>query len=187
MMELLMDHVATPIGTVFVVSDGSRLRALDFQDYEPRMMRLLRARHGDDARLIETDDPQGFSARLLAYLDGRFDAFDDVPTDPGGTAFQRRVWEALRTIPAGTTLSYGGLAARIGAPTASRAVGLANSLNPIAIAVPCHRVIGAGGALTGYAGGMERKRWLLAHEGVRLPEPMARRQRALPGIVPGHG
>ncbi len=86
----------------------------------------------------------------------------------GGTDFQRRVWAALREIPSGTTRTYGDIAAELGEPGAARAVGLANGANPVAIVVPCHRVIGSAGALTGFGGGLERKRWLLEHEGVLL-------------------
>src|SRR5437762_405142 len=89
----------------------------------------------------------------------------DLPLDAGGTAFERRVWDALRTIPYGRTLSYSELARRLGDPRATRAVGAANGKNPIPIIVPCHRVIGANGALTGFGGGLDRKRWLLEHEG----------------------
>ena len=104
------------------------------------------------------------SAALEAFFAGRLQAIDAVAVHTGGTAFQRRVWAALRAIPAGTTTTYGRLAAALGQPTASRAVGLANGANPVVIVVPCHRVIGADGTLTGYGGGIERKRWLLDHE-----------------------
>ncbi len=101
---------------------------------------------------------------LLAYFDGDLSAVNDLPTETNGTAFQRAVWQVLRKIPAGRTISYGALAAQIGNPKAVRAVGLANGSNPIAIVVPCHRVIGANASLTGYGAGLHRKRWLLAHE-----------------------
>jgi methylated-DNA-[protein]-cysteine S-methyltransferase len=104
---------------------------------------------------------------LEAYFEGEIKAVDTLSTATQGTEFQRTVWAALRDIPAGTTLSYGALAAKIGKPKAMRAVGLANGANPIAIIVPCHRVIGADASLTGYGGGLARKRWLLVHEGVR--------------------
>jgi methylated-DNA-[protein]-cysteine S-methyltransferase len=93
----------------------------------------------------------------------------DLPLDPIGSAFQRRVWDALGAIPYGTTLSYSELARRLGDPLATRAVGAANARNPIPIIVPCHRVIGAHGELTGFGGGLDRKRWLLEHEGALLP------------------
>ena len=102
---------------------------------------------------------------LAAYFDGRIDAIDAVEVAMGGTVFQREVWAALRGIPAGSHLNYGRLAERIGRPEAVRAVGAANGANPIGIVVPCHRVIGANAALTGYGGGLHRKRWLLEHEG----------------------
>jgi methylated-DNA-[protein]-cysteine S-methyltransferase len=174
MATLLVDRVASPIGTIVLIADGRGLCTLDFADHEPRMMRLLKLRHGD-VKFTEADDPLGASSRLRAYLAGRLDALDGIPVEPGGTPFQRRVWAALREIPAGTTTSYGKLAARLGQPAASRAVGLANGSNPVSIVVPCHRVIGADGDLTGYGGGLERKRWLLEHEGVILPEQRKRR------------
>jgi methylated-DNA-[protein]-cysteine S-methyltransferase len=103
------------------------------------------------------------AAQLAAYFDGRLTEFD-LPLGPEGTDFQRRVWAGLRAIPYGQTISYGELARRVGSPAASRAVGLANGRNPIAIVVPCHRVIGADGSMTGYGGGLDRKRFLLALE-----------------------
>ena len=105
---------------------------------------------------------------MSAYLNGRLDALDDIPVDTAGTSFQRRVWDALRSIPVGETRSYTAIAAGIGRPDAPRAVGSANGRNPVALIVPCHRVIAADGRLAGYAGGLERKRWLLAHEGATV-------------------
>ena len=166
-MQFLIDRIASPLGTVLVVSDGECLRALDFEDYEARMQNLL-ARQYDEVTLKPVRDPGGASRAVDAYFAGQFDALDSFPVASNGTAFQQLVWRQLRDIPCGTTLSYGELAKRIGNPAASRAVGLANGSNPIAIAVPCHRVIGANGDLTGYGGGMERKRWLLTHEGALL-------------------
>jgi methylated-DNA-[protein]-cysteine S-methyltransferase len=109
----------------------------------------------------------------VRYFGGDLRALDAVPCDPGGTPFQARVWKALRTIPVGTTWSYGALARRIGDPKAVRAVGFANGSNPIAVVIPCHRVIGSNGTLVGYGGGLERKHWLLAHEGALPPEQPA--------------
>ena len=106
-------------------------------------------------------------AQLLGYFAGRVIAFD-LPLDPVGTPFQRMVWAALATIPFGHTRSYRDIAVQIGQPTATRAVGAANGRNPLSIVVPCHRVIGANGSLTGFGGGLETKQWLLAHEGARL-------------------
>jgi methylated-DNA-[protein]-cysteine S-methyltransferase len=102
---------------------------------------------------------------LRAYFDGVLDALDSLPVDLAGTPFQRKVWSALRTIPAGTTKSYAALAETVGITGGARPVGTANGRNPVAIVIPCHRVIGADGSLTGYAGGLARKRWLLRHEG----------------------
>lgn len=167
MTELLIDRVDSPLGEVTVISDGSKLVAVDFDGYEERMNALL-AKRGSDDSFVERDDPQGFSSALRAYFDGRLDAIEALPADPAGTPFQREVWTMLREIPTGATWSYGELAGRVGRPAASRAVGAANGLNPVAIVIPCHRVIGANGSLTGYGGGLERKRWLLAHEGALL-------------------
>ena len=104
------------------------------------------------------------------YFAGELTALDSLQCATAGTEFQRRIWSALREIPAGTTTSYGALADKIGKPGAARAAGLANGSNPISIIVPCHRVIGANGALTGYGGGLPRKQWLLAHERAFTPE-----------------
>lgn len=168
-MNLLMDSIESQIGTILIVSDGENLCALDFEDCRDRMKALLRKRYGNFS-LCPADDPQGLSSRVRTYFAGSYGALDEIPVSTGGTAFQRQVWRALRAIPAGSTVSYGKLAERIGRPKAGRAVGLANSLNPVAIVVPCHRVIGGGATLTGYAGGLPRKRWLLAHEGVDLKD-----------------
>jgi methylated-DNA-[protein]-cysteine S-methyltransferase len=164
-MKLLIDRILSPLGMMILISDGASLCSLDFADYEPRMMGLLNQRY-QSLELVESIDPQGFSSRIRAYLGGDLSSLADIPVNAGGTDFQQRVWQSLRTIPVGTTLSYGELATNIGKPTAARAVGMANSLNPVAIVVPCHRVIGAKAKLVGYAGGLERKQWLLQHEGV---------------------
>lgn len=160
---MLIDRVDTPLGGVLVVAHGGRVCAVEFEDCRGRMLRLLRPRYGH-VILWEADDPQGVSSRLRAYFAGRYEALDDIPIEPGGTAFQRRAWSALRAIPAGTTATYAQLALALGVPSACRAVARANALNPIALIIPCHRLLGAHGALTGYAGGLHRKRWLLDHE-----------------------
>jgi methylated-DNA-[protein]-cysteine S-methyltransferase len=165
MTKLLIDKINSEIGTIFVVSDSASLCALDFADYETRMMQLLQRRYGQ-FDLAETNNPQGFSDQIQAYLAGNHSSIDQIPVNPGGTVFQQQIWLALRSIPLGTVVSYGELATKLGNPNACRAVGLANSLNPVAIVLPCHRVVGANASLTGYAGGLERKRWLLRHEGV---------------------
>jgi methylated-DNA-[protein]-cysteine S-methyltransferase len=166
-MKLWLDRIHSEIGIVFIVSDGTSLCAIDFINYEHRMRKLLSQRY-DGYELVEKSNPQGFSDRLRAYFDRDFTAFNDLPVNPGGTAFQQQVWQALRAIPVGKTWTYGELAQHLGKPTASRAVGMANSLNPISIVLPCHRVVGANGKLTGYAGGLDRKRWLLDHETMQM-------------------
>jgi methylated-DNA-[protein]-cysteine S-methyltransferase len=118
--------------------------------------------------LTPARNPFGLSGKIRAYYAGELGVVDDIQADGGGTAFEKTVWAELRRIPKGETLSYGQLAKRIGKPEAMRAVGLANGKNPISVVVPCHRVIGADGSLTGYGGGLHRKEWLLRHEGALL-------------------
>jgi methylated-DNA-[protein]-cysteine S-methyltransferase len=166
--DLLLDRVDSPLGEILLVSDGTALCALDYAGFEARMHSLLRKRYGE-VRLRAADDPCGAGSCLRAYFAGDISAIERLAVETGGTAFQQEVWSELRRIAPGTTLAYRELALRLGrSVTASRAVGLANSLNPVAIVVPCHRVIGANAHLTGYAGGLEKKRWLLRHEGAHL-------------------
>ena len=165
-----IEHIPTPIGTMVLLTDSAeRVRALDWDDHLPRMIRLLRRQYSrPDITLEQYQDrsrPSAARRSLEAYMDGDVAAIDRVAVESGGTVFQRTVWAALRRIPAGQTTSYGALASTIDRPRAMRAVGLANGSNPIGIIVPCHRVIGASGALTGYGGGLARKQWLLEHEG----------------------
>ena len=162
-MDLSLDRLPSPIGTILLVCGGDALRALDFGDDEDRMRRLL-DRHYRKCRLALGRAPAAIRTRIEGYFEGEFKSLDRVPVETGGTPFQRLVWSALREVPAGTTVTYGHVATRIGRPQATRAVGMANASNPVPIVVPCHRVIGANGALTGYGGGLDRKRWLLAHE-----------------------
>jgi methylated-DNA-[protein]-cysteine S-methyltransferase len=169
--RLSVDRLNTPIGQALLVMDGDAyLRALDWEDYEGRMRRLLRLQYGAAVSLNTGQAPASIRHALDAYFAGDLMQLNEIECRTGGTLFQRRVWAALRAIPAGRTLSYGALAAKLGSPKAVRAVGLANGANPISVVVPCHRVIGANGALTGYGGGLARKRWLLTHEGVRLTD-----------------
>ncbi len=166
MVHLLLDRMPSPLGTILLVHDGeSRLRALDFEDYAGRMHQLLRLHYGA-VTLAQAAAPAALAGALAAYFAGAHAALADVRVATGGTPFQRAVWAALRTIPPGTTTTYGALARAIGRPAAFRAVGMANGANPVAIVVPCHRVIGADSGLTGFGGGLHRKRWLLEHEGV---------------------
>lgn len=164
MKELLHDSIDSPIGPILLVVDEGKLCALDYLDYRSRMMLLLERRYGT-VKLVPAQDPCGFSQQIRRYLAGEYAAVDAIPVSTGGTPFQQRVWQALRSIPPGTTVTYGQLAAQLGKPKAYRAVGATNALNPIAIVLPCHRVVGANASLTGYAGGLERKHWLLQHEG----------------------
>lgn len=148
-------HTVTdsPIGPLTLVATDGALTGVYMQQHEHRPV----------PESFGPADPAALTAaveQLAAYFAGERRSFD-LPIELRGTPFQRRVWAALREIPYGQTISYGQLAARIGQPTASRAVGLANGRNPISIVVPCHRVIGANGRLTGYGGGIERKRQLL--------------------------
>jgi methylated-DNA-[protein]-cysteine S-methyltransferase len=167
--QLLIDRIDTAIGEMVLVADhNGNLRAIDWADHETRMRRLLRLHYGKDGFSLEpTVNPSGLSDAIRRYFAGDVNAIDLLPVETAGTPFQREVWRALRDIPVGTTSSYAQLAERIGRPTAVRAVGLANGSNPVGVVVPCHRIIGANGSLTGYGGGMERKRWLLEHEGVK--------------------
>lgn len=146
----------SPIGPLLLLGSGNALTGV-FMDAHKGGPSAARIGERDDAALAPV------RAQLEAYFAGHLRTFD-LHLDGAGTPFQRKVWAGLCEIPYGETISYGELARRIGQPTASRAVGLANGQNPISIVVPCHRVIGANGSLTGYGGGIERKRWLLAHE-----------------------
>jgi methylated-DNA-[protein]-cysteine S-methyltransferase len=165
-LQLLTDRIQTPIGEMLIVADRQgNLRATDWTDHETRMHRLLRLHYGKNGfRLEPTRNPSGLADAITRYFAGELEVIDALPVRTGGTPFQRQVWRALRKIACGTTLSYARLAERIGRPAAVRAVGLANGSNPAGVVVPCHRVIGSDGSLTGYGGGIERKRWLLEHE-----------------------
>jgi methylated-DNA-[protein]-cysteine S-methyltransferase len=150
-------ELASPVGTLFLVGDDDALAGLYMLEHRHRPPLPDGVQQNDKAF-------RHVREQLKAYFAGKLQEFD-VKLAGAGSDFQRTVWKALCKIPFGKTESYGGLARRIGNANASRAVGLANGKNPISIIVPCHRVIGANGSLTGYGGGIERKRWLLAHEG----------------------
>jgi len=166
MSELNTDEMPSPIGEIVIAWRGDALHSLYFCDHRDRMLAWFHSRFPQvELRPRKSSE---FRRRVERYFAGDFTAFDGARLEPGGTAFQKKVWDALLEIPPGKTASYGEIAARIGAPSAARAVGMANGLNPISIAIPCHRVVGSNGKLTGYGGGMDRKQWLLAHEaGVR--------------------
>jgi methylated-DNA-[protein]-cysteine S-methyltransferase len=176
---LFIDRVESPIGTMLLIHDSDEcVRALDFHEFEARMQRLLRLHYSEDGvefAMKSRKTPPAVRHALAGYFAGDFTAIDAIPVAIAGTFFQREVWAALRGIRPGTTLSYGALARQLGRPKSVRAVGLANGANPIAIVVPCHRVIGADRSLTGYGGGIDRKRWLLTHEGAAFENVAARR------------
>jgi methylated-DNA-[protein]-cysteine S-methyltransferase len=154
MIRMFHSYVESPVGTLLLIGDGRSLTGL----YPPEHVRLPAAPGSrDDAAFTEA------AGQLAEYFDGRRQDFD-LPLAPAGTPFQQRVWQRLRAIGFGERRSYGQLARELGNPNASRAVGLANGRNPISIIVPCHRVVGSTGALTGYAGGLAAKSWLLEHE-----------------------
>jgi methylated-DNA-[protein]-cysteine S-methyltransferase len=165
-LVFVSDRLATPIGDLLIVADGEgNLRATFWTDHEEDLKRVLRRHYaGMQIEIQPGADPHGLTGAIARYFAGELRAIDVLPVATAGTPFQREVWSALRKIPCGTTISYGRLAADLGRPAAVRAVGLANGSNPIGVVVPCHRVIGANGSLTGYGGGIERKRWLLDHE-----------------------
>ncbi len=160
-------RIATPIGDMVLIARDGVLLLLEFEEADDRIAREMKRRFGD-VTLEKVDNPFGLSARLRDYFEGDLKAIDELLAEGGGTDFEARVWAQLRRIPCGTTISYGELAKRLGNPNLMRAVGLANGKNPVAVVVPCHRVIGADGSMTGYGGGIHRKEWLLRHEGALL-------------------
>jgi len=172
-MKLALSHIETPTGPMMLLLDDERqVRLFEWVDHQSRMDRLLLRHYPKTTFSIsEEAPPAAYHGAIAAYFSGDIRALEALPVAFGGTAFQQTVWQALQTIPAGKTLSYGQLAVQIGNPKGMRAVGLANGANPIALIVPCHRVIGANGTLTGYGGGMELKHWLLRHEGA-LPQKL---------------
>jgi methylated-DNA-[protein]-cysteine S-methyltransferase len=168
---LQIEHVPSPVGNLTLLTDESgKIRILEFNDSrEDRFRQSLARQFGPDGvDLAESYAPSSARRALEAYFDGELTAIDALEVEASGTPFQREVWAALRGIRVGSTISYGQLAVQLDRPKAVRAVGVANGANPIAIVVPCHRVIGSDASLTGYGGGLERKRWLLEHEGVLL-------------------
>jgi methylated-DNA-[protein]-cysteine S-methyltransferase len=168
--EFLIDRLPTPAGEMIVIADAEgNLRVIDWTEHEDRMKLLLDRQYGrGNWTLKPARDPGGLTSAMRRYFDGDHSVIDKLPVKTAGTAFQKSVWKALRKIRCGSTISYAELARRIGKPTAVRAVGLANGQNPVSVVVPCHRVIGSNGSLTGYGGGLPRKKWLLEHEGARL-------------------
>jgi O-6-methylguanine DNA methyltransferase len=164
-MHLDTAEVASPIGPWSLAATPRGLCLLHGGADWEAVGESLSRRFGP-VSLADAPDPVGAVSRLRAYFGGDLAAIDELPVDMGGTEFQQAVWAALRRIPVGRTVCYSELAARIGRPRSTRAVGAANGANPVAVVVPCHRVIGRDGSLIGYGGGLERKAWLLRHEGV---------------------
>jgi methylated-DNA-[protein]-cysteine S-methyltransferase len=172
---LRLEHVDTPLGIMLIATDeNDDLRVLDWQDETDRMHQLARLQYkGLTLNWQKTAQASSATQAMWRYFNGELSAIEHIKTATGGTNFQRQIWAALRSIPSGQTISYKTLAERIGNPKAVRAVGLANGANPISIVVPCHRVIGSNKSLTGYGGGLPRKKWLLAHENALPPETAA--------------
>ncbi len=170
MLTFFIDTLPTPVGELLIITDSdNQLRAVDWKDHEARIMTLLKNYYKNDSfQTVPTKNPGELTQIIQRYFAGELRVIEQLPVITAGTAFQRQVWQELRKIPCGKTICYGELAKRIGQPKASRAVGMANNRNPISIVIPCHRVIGAQGALTGYAGGLYRKKWLLNHEGCNI-------------------
>jgi methylated-DNA-[protein]-cysteine S-methyltransferase len=161
---LWVDYVRSPLGTVTILATDDALCAVVFSVARPRTLARIHSRF-PGVVLKRRHDPNGYATRVRAYFSGDLNALDGITVDCGGTAFEEQVWTALRTIPPGTTITYRRLAEIVGRPRAIRAVGLANARNAVCLVIPCHRIIGSDGHLTGYGGGIWRKQWLLAHEG----------------------
>lgn len=167
MLSLFRESLPTPIGKLLVVTDGDDvLRAADFEECEVRLHKLLRI-HYQEVGLTDRTRASSAALAIEQYFAGDVSRLALIRWKTGGTSFQRSVWQKLTEIPVGTTSTYGALARELTSPQASRAVGLANGSNPISVVIPCHRLVGANGALTGYAGGLHRKEWLLRHEHAR--------------------
>ncbi|MBO6506551.1 MAG: methylated-DNA--[protein]-cysteine S-methyltransferase [Kordiimonadaceae bacterium] len=160
-MQLIKSEIDSPLGAITLVTDADTVLVCEFADRDARVVRQL-TQYYPEATVVDGACPQSIKATFDAYFAGDRDALLGLKTDPQGTAFEKRVWQDLKSIKAGLTDSYGGMAKRLN--SSPRAVGRANGRNPIGLIHPCHRVIGADGSLTGYAGGLERKEWLLRHE-----------------------
>ncbi|MFN2425487.1 MAG: methylated-DNA--[protein]-cysteine S-methyltransferase [Candidatus Binatia bacterium] len=172
-MKIEIAELASPVGNLTIAVNDGRLVGLCFEGLWPRRRSALEKRDAN-CTFVPARDPRGVCSRLVRYFDGALDALDDIDVEAGGTPFQRSVWQQLRRIAPGQTRSYAEIARAIGAPNAVRAVGAANGANPVGIVVPCHRVIGSDGKLTGFAGGLAAKRWLLEHEDAQGVLPASR-------------
>jgi methylated-DNA-[protein]-cysteine S-methyltransferase len=163
---LIQDQILTPLGQALVLTDKKgALRAFEWLDCADRLARLLRLHYGTDYEITEGMRLSKASLLIGKYFAGELKAIDKIKVETNGTPFQKKVWASLRKVPAGQTITYSAMAKKVGAPSAVRAVGAANGANPISLVIPCHRMIGASGKLTGYAGGLHRKKYLLEHEG----------------------
>ena len=160
---ILVHTFESPIGPLTVAERAARVCLLHFGPDGPGIDAMFDRWYPGEPRARH--DLPAVGGILQRYFSGEVAVLDEVTVELNGTPFQKNVWQALRRIPSGVTISYAELARRIGEPTAVRAVGTANGANPVAVIVPCHRVIGANGKLTGYGGGLDRKQWLLTHEG----------------------
>jgi O-6-methylguanine DNA methyltransferase len=165
-MRLSLTTILSPIGELTLAARGPRLCALHFGG--PASVRQALARWYPGVAIEPDPDPAGGVRALTRYFAGDRAALDGLDVELNGTEFQLRVWQQLRSVRPGTTATYADIARAIGAESSVRAVGAANGANPVAVVVPCHRIIGTNGSLTGYGGGLDRKRWLLQHEGVLL-------------------
>jgi methylated-DNA-[protein]-cysteine S-methyltransferase len=166
-VKIQISSMDSPVGRLAIAATDGRVCLLHFGGDGPGVRRVLQ-RWYPSGTVCPHADPGGVVGVLRHYFAGKLDAFDAVEVEMNGTPFQRSVWAALRAVPAGSTVSYADIARAVGAPSSVRAVGAANGANPVALIVPCHRVVGSNGSLTGYGGGLDRKRWLLEHERARL-------------------
>ncbi|MFM0523126.1 methylated-DNA--[protein]-cysteine S-methyltransferase [Caballeronia jiangsuensis] len=183
-MQLHLSRLASPLGELLLVTDAQQaIRALEFADHKSRLYRGLRE-HRSSTELVDAPAPEAVVQAIARYFSGEVEAFSDLSTATAGSDLQRRVWAALRLIPPGTTTTYGKLAKALGFddPRAAIDIGAANGANPIAIVVPCHRVIASNGDLKGYAWGLHRKRWLLEHEKAMSESSNSLQTLTLPGF-----
>jgi methylated-DNA-[protein]-cysteine S-methyltransferase len=167
MNAISLTTMESPVGLLTLAARGDRVCLVHFGPVSASVHKWLGKWYPGTA-VESSKDAGGVAEVLKRYFGGDLASLDEVDVELHGTPFQQRVWTALRSVGAGTTISYAELASRVDAPTAVRAVGAANGANPVAIVLPCHRIIGSNGSLTGYGGGLDRKRWLLGHEGVAV-------------------
>ena len=166
-MRLSIEIVPTPLGPLtLALTEDDALCGVAFENRTESMWEFIHRRYGDSTLggSAKTTRNGAAGASIRRYFDGEVEALDEIAVDAGGSDFQRTVWRALRQVRGGMTASYSELARGIGKPTGFRAVATANAINPVAIVIPCHRIIHADGSISGYGGGVDRKRWLLHHE-----------------------